>query len=83
MKSNNNGKVVIKVDESDIIDGSYQIPAGETSIGNLAFAECRNLQKIKFPAGVTNGKDNSFFHANKQHASKAEKEEIEKLVIRY
>ncbi|STX27907.1 Uncharacterised protein [Legionella beliardensis] len=48
------GKILLRVDESDIVDGSYQIPVGVTSISDEAFIQCRSLQTIMIPDGVTN-----------------------------
>ncbi|STX27911.1 Uncharacterised protein [Legionella beliardensis] len=52
MKSNADGKTLTRIEESDIIDGSFQIPAEITTIAGCAFFKCRSLQTIIFHAGV-------------------------------
>ncbi|STX27910.1 Uncharacterised protein [Legionella beliardensis] len=40
------GKILLKVDESNIIDGFYEIPAGVTTIGVEAFAKVSSLKTL-------------------------------------
>ncbi|STX27909.1 Uncharacterised protein [Legionella beliardensis] len=61
MKLSDDSKTLLKVNENDIIDGSYQIPAGVTTIGFAAFAECRSLKTIVLPAGIKVIADQAFF----------------------
>ena len=45
--------VLIKVENSDIVNGTFSIPAGVTSIGNTAFRLCTSLKQLNIPNGVT------------------------------
>lgn len=49
-----------KVEEKDIVNGTYHIPEGITSIGNRAFYDCSNLISIVLPAGITELEDHAF-----------------------
>ncbi|ARG98110.1 leucine-rich repeat domain-containing protein [Legionella micdadei] len=53
MQVSSDGQTLIRVSESDIVDGSCQICAGITVIGDWAFKNCTNLQTITLPVGVT------------------------------
>lgn len=46
-------KTLVKVDNQDIIDGTFIIPGGVTEIGIHAFANCTALKEITIPDGVT------------------------------
>ncbi|MDI9818172.1 MULTISPECIES: leucine-rich repeat domain-containing protein [unclassified Legionella] len=62
MKLSEDGKTLLKVDNSDIKrDGSYDIPQGVTSIGSRAFYSCNQLQSITIPEGVTSIGNEAFY----------------------
>ncbi|VEB37249.1 leucine-rich repeat domain-containing protein [Legionella cherrii] len=53
MKLSGDGKTLLEVTAGDIKeDGSFDIPAGVTSIGMWAFDGCSGLQSITIPQGV-------------------------------
>ena len=54
------GNVLEKVYNSDIIDGTVEIPEGVTEIDNWAFAECKSLTSIEIPENVTKIGDYAF-----------------------
>ena len=56
--------VLIKVDNTDIINGTFTIPEGVTSIGDDAFRGCSDLIEIKIPEGVTSIGDGAFAYCN-------------------
>ncbi|STX29215.1 Uncharacterised protein [Legionella beliardensis] len=54
MQLSDDSQTLLEVNESDMIDGSYQIPSGVTRIGKQAFIHSSGLKKVMFPpAGVT------------------------------
>ncbi|WP_160149823.1 leucine-rich repeat domain-containing protein [Legionella beliardensis] len=53
MQLSDDGQILLKVHESDVIDGYYEIPVGVTTIDFAAFAECPSLQKVTLPAEIT------------------------------
>lgn len=53
MQISSDGQTLVRVRDSDIDDGSCQIPAGITAIETWAFINCTKLQKLMLPAGVT------------------------------
>lgn len=54
MQLSGNGKILFKVDDSDIKpDGSFDIPKEVVIIGPEAFYRCRRLQTLIIPVGVT------------------------------
>lgn len=46
-------ETLIKVDESDIINGTFKIPEGVTCIGHRVFWDWSSLTNIEIPEGVT------------------------------
>ena len=52
-------KTLIRYNE-DLPDSSYSIPKGVTSIGDMAFAGCKNLKHAKIPDSVTSIGDDAF-----------------------
>ena len=46
MKTKNN--ILVKVDNSDIIDGKFEIPNSVTSIDGSAFYDCNSLTSITY-----------------------------------
>ncbi|STX27908.1 bacterial surface protein 26-residue repeat [Legionella beliardensis] len=68
MQLSADGKTLLNVDENDIIDGSYQIPAGITTIGAGAFSHCSSLQTITIPVGVTTIGAGAFSHCSSLQA---------------
>ena len=50
--------------DSDIVDGKFIIPESITSIGDLAFEECRSLTAIKIPESVTSIGNSAFSNCN-------------------
>ncbi len=44
--------ILRRVENSDIVNGTIEIPKSVTSIGEFAFAECKGLKSIKIPKGV-------------------------------
>ncbi|KTC85919.1 leucine-rich repeat domain-containing protein [Legionella drozanskii] len=47
------GRILVRVDPSDLKDGSFEIPSDVTSIAKRAFFPCRNrLKKISCPEGL-------------------------------
>ncbi|MCC5015109.1 MULTISPECIES: leucine-rich repeat domain-containing protein [unclassified Legionella] len=65
MQLSRSGQTLISVSESDIVDGSCQIPAGVTAIGPYAFKNCTNLQTLMLPAGVTSIGSGAFWGCSK------------------
>ncbi|HHF7349909.1 TPA: leucine-rich repeat domain-containing protein [Legionella feeleii] len=53
MHISSDGQTLVRVRESDIVDGSCQIPAEITAIDTWAFINCTNLQTLTLPARVT------------------------------
>ncbi|STX37360.1 leucine-rich repeat domain-containing protein [Legionella feeleii] len=53
MQLSRGGQTLIRVSESDIVDGSCQIPASITAIGTAAFYRCVNLKTLSLSAGIT------------------------------
>ena len=45
--------VLIEVEESDIVNGTVEIPEGITAIGRRTFKDCESLTNIEIPEGVT------------------------------
>lgn len=46
--------ILLRVENSDIIDNHVTIPHSVTRIGSLAFENCTNLKSITIPDSVTN-----------------------------
>ena len=44
--------VLVKVLNSEIKHGKFEIPSGVTAIGKLAFQNCTELHSIKLPKSV-------------------------------
>lgn len=53
MQISSDGQTLVRVRDSDIDDGSCQIPAGITAIETWAFINCTKLQTLMLPAGLT------------------------------
>ena len=45
--------VLVEVDDSDIKNGTIEIPNNVTGIGNYTFGECSSLKEINIPGSVT------------------------------
>lgn len=54
-------QTLIKIEEEDIVNGTCFIPTDITSIGNGAFAWCKELESIIIPKGVTSIGDGAFY----------------------
>ncbi len=54
--------ILIKFDNSDIVNGTLTIPNGVTSIGNGAFNNCTSLTSINIPNGVTSIGNYAFYN---------------------
>ena len=54
--------VLVKVDDSDIKNGTIKIPNNVTSIGYYAFFNCTSLKSITIPKSVTSIVNYAFFH---------------------
>ena len=52
--------VLIKVEDSDIVNGTFTFPQGIESIGECAFYNCRGLTKINLPQGIESIGDSAF-----------------------
>lgn len=45
--------ILLCIDGSDIINGSFTIPSSVTSIGDYAFSWCTSLTSVTIPDSVT------------------------------
>ena len=52
--------VLIEVKDSDIVNGTVEIPDGVTKIGRSAFEGCSSLTNIEIPEGVTRIEEGAF-----------------------
>ncbi|WP_392537293.1 leucine-rich repeat domain-containing protein [Legionella sp. 227] len=65
MKLSGNGKILLKVTEDDINEeGSFDIPAGATTIGAEAFRDCSKLKYLIIPKGVVSIQMSAFIHCS-------------------
>jgi hypothetical protein len=55
-----NGKTLVKVQDEDIINGTYEIPENIKVIDAWAFAKCTELKMIVIPDSVTEIRDYAF-----------------------
>ena len=55
------GDILKQVDDRDIIDGEFVIPAGIKTIGKQAFQNCESLTEIVIPETITNIGDSAFW----------------------
>ncbi|KTC79434.1 hypothetical protein Lche_1454 [Legionella cherrii] len=65
MKLSDNGKILLKVTEEDINEeGSFDIPAGVSTIGEEAFRDCSKLKHLIIPEGVVSIKSSAFMYCS-------------------
>lgn len=53
--------VLLKVNNSDLVNGTFEVPEGVTSISRFAFYNCHYLESVIIPASVTRIYDNAFY----------------------
>lgn len=52
---------LVRVEDWDLQDGNFKVPAGITKIGEKCFADCTTLKVVELPDTVTEIKDWAFF----------------------
>ena len=53
--------VLVKVENSDLINGTFTLPEGVTSIGAKAFVGCSSLRTLILPESITSIGDAAFY----------------------